>query len=163
MKTLSTLLFALVFFPTLSFAKIWTEENILDFKLETVICNETPDDGGLGGYFVSFPKDPITTYMIIGVDKSDDTEHLIGGYDIRSETEVKVVKRDKKVDGEWKVVSVKVFSIQSVMSKVETQIDLAPMLNVLNSSKPKEKTFPAVLIIPTGNIYDFGMSCEIRG
>lgn len=164
MKKISSFLLALSILPIFAFAaEKWTAENVTKMKLESVICNEKMDEEdkyGHGGYFISFPKDPIQTYMIIGLDKSDDTEHLIGGYDIRAEMEVKEVLKDKKINGEWKKVKVKVFSIESVMSKVETQIDLIPLLKVLNSDKSEK--FPATLIFPTGNIQDFDMECSFR-
>lgn len=141
--------------PSLAIADTWTEKNITKAPLQNVICNETQDeDYGHGGYFVTFPSDPVSDFMIIGLDKSDDTEHLIGGYDIRVEKEVKLVARGER--------NVKALSIKSEMSGVETQINLAPLLKVMNSSNKKNKPFPATLIFPTGNIQEFKLSCEFR-
>ena len=163
MKNILSFILVIALIPTISFgADKWTEENVTNMKLSKVICNEDKEEKyGHGGYFVSFPQSSIQTYMIIGLDKSDDTEHLIGGYDIRAESQVKEITREVMVSGEWKTKKIKVLSVESEMSKVETQIDLVPLLKVLNSGK-KSVIFPATLVFPVGNIQEFKMSCLFR-
>lgn len=142
----------------------WTEANINKLELSKVFCfEEMEDDINHGGYRIEFPKGAYNTYMIISVDKSDDTDVLIGGYDIRAEINgVKEVTRDKHLNGKWIKQNVKVFSISSNMGGVETQIELSSLLKSLNSTASEKPNFSAKLIFPTGNVQDYELTCNIQ-